>query len=224
MDLPNQQRSVIRAHLSVRPMRRVDRSIVFANSFVRWNLVESDVVTTDLETSFDCEFIELVAEKNNQIVGWLRAARTSLRSDSAGIQASHALKHAWWMPPTDGWDHGAGLQLDPQGNILLGLGAGILAKITDSPTEHALVLSMMYEFGRSRLVRQLGLSRWIAQIPLTDPTAWLDVYSSAGYVQQVEHGAIEDPLLSQHLRKDVRVLEVSEDQKSVWIVWQNPVN
>lgn len=223
MDFHSQQRSSTQDRVSLRPMRRVDRTVVFSDAFVRWETVELNCEIAGDEHSSNNEFIELVVERNCQIVGWMRAARTSLRSDFAGIQANHTLKKAWWMQPTSGWNNGAGLQLSHQGDILLGTGAGILARITDSPAEHARILTLMYEFGRSQLVRRLGVSRWVAQIPLAEPTAWQDVYSSAGYVQQVEAGAIEDRLLSIHLRQNARVLEVCEHQTNVWVVWENPM-
>lgn len=209
--------------ISLRPMRRVDRAIVFGTSFARWETVELEGGLDAEKMSAEHEFIDLVAEKNCQIVGWMRASRTSLRSDLVGLQAKRALQQAWWMQTDGGWPGAAGLELNPQGDTLLGLGAGLLARLHDSPAEHARVLATMYAFGRSLLVRERGLSRWIASVPLSNPASWQHIYSPAGYVQQVEAGALEDRILSQHLRHDARVLQVLEPQTSAWILWDNPV-
>lgn len=209
----------------VRAMSRVDASVVFGESLVGWEMVEA--VRGDWGIS-DGSGIELVAERGGQIVGWLRARRVCVREDVLGTRALAALRRAWWMPEqAEHWQGGAGLEADPAGEVLFGMGVGVLARLGNLPELRGQVLEGMYRLGRDQVVRKLGLGRWVAQVPLVGLGDWQACYSAAGYVQQVEGGAIEDRVLSDHLRRGARVLAVEEggagEGACVWVVWENPV-
>lgn len=213
--------------ICVRIMSRADGCVVFGRSFVRWKMIEmgGDFAEGFLKKSVESgelAGLNLVAERDHQIVGWLCAARVKLAGDAS------VFRRAWWVPEQAGcWQNGAELVEDLQGDILLGRGGGVLASVgrADGSGEYERIVASMYGFGRSQVVQKLGLRRWVARIPVEERTGWRASYSLAGYVQQVEAGAVDDGLLSVHLRGGARVLEIGEDsgQGWVWVVWDNPV-
>ncbi|MBA2664576.1 MAG: hypothetical protein H0U74_19980 [Bradymonadaceae bacterium] len=188
----------------VRAMSQADAALSAGGDLARWRALEL------VGGASNRVELGVVAEQNAQIVGWSRAVRVHLGASVA---------RAWWMAGGQSWETLS--RVDRDGDTLLGLGASLLAGVEVDADR----IKALYGLGRGRLVRRLGLRRWIACVFLEGYRTWREVYCLQGYVQQVESGAIVDVVLTAHLLAGARVLDVpaTKGAEAVWIVWENPV-
>ncbi|MFU8802742.1 MAG: hypothetical protein ACNA8W_02935 [Bradymonadaceae bacterium] len=77
---------------------------------------------------------------------------------------------------------------------------------------------------RHEPLRRLGLRQVVCIVPARGYPSWMPHYSLFGYVQQVEAGAIQAPLLGAHLRLGAKIVAVLDSpEPSVVFSWTNPV-